>query len=156
MGTRKTTPKAEARAKALHRAGRSLREIEATLRAEGLRGSRSTVQTWLAAKKPKRATSSPTSARRTTPAATASVLELLRRNVTAIERLARVAEREGRLSEFSTLTRTLNQCVSLIARHTPPEPPDPGASPDMLELGAQVASRLRRLIDDAHRRGASA
>lgn len=146
MGTRKTTSRAESRARALRARGKTVREIAAQLRAEGLRGSKSTIGAWLAAKEPKRTASSPRA--RTAPPAT-SMLQLLERSVRATERLAKVAEKEGRLSEFSALQRTLNQTIALVARHTPPEPPDPSENPDMTALGAKVAERLHRLIDEA-------
>lgn len=144
MGTRKTTPAAESRARELAAAGLGVREIAATLKIEGLRGSKSTVAAWLKSPAPSRTTSPSTEL-----APTTDTLELIKRSVQATEQLARVAQREGRLSEFSTLTRTLGQLVTLVGRLTPPAPPPVDDDP----LLVAAAKRAReKLLDRVERR----
>ncbi|MCC6902803.1 MAG: hypothetical protein IT377_27775 [Polyangiaceae bacterium] len=122
-----------------------MREIARTLEAEGLRGSKSTIAAWLKRKPaPGEVSTTPT-----TPSDASSVLELLSRSVRATEKLAGVAEREGRLSEFSTLTRTLGQLVTLVGRLTPPAPPPVDDDP----LLVAAATRAReKLLDRVERR----
>lgn len=139
MGTRKTTKAAENRARALHAEGRSVREIAVQLSAEGFRAGRTTVAEWLkTAAKPAVQPAPDTS----DDLDTCDPIPLLRRSVTALEAAIKIAEAEGRLSELSTLSRTLHQALAQIARLTPAEPPARDEDPQLIAAAAQAREKI--------------
>lgn len=86
---------------------------------------------------------------------------LLRRQVTALERLAKEAhdgdstpcKECGRgmpnIAAFATLSRVINTSLALMGKLTPPPPLDPEASPDMQAAAAAARAKLADLVGKA-------
>jgi hypothetical protein len=74
---------------------------------------------------------------------------VLRKQIDVLDRLAGVAEAEGRLSEFSTISRTMQTALALSAKLEPPPRHDPEADPDMQAIAKAARAKLHELLDRA-------
>lgn len=154
------SPLHEARLVALAGAGRTAEEIAAALAAEGVTGlSRATVARRLldlrGAQRVRGKASRPAPVEAPPLPATpedipeGTDLETIERWLETAERMARKAEADGNLAGLGAMGRLAKGLLEAKRRATPPTPPDPNANPDMVALGAEVAKRLHKLVDDA-------
>lgn len=65
------------------------------------------------------------------------------------EELAELASNAGEVDGFVKMGRLSTALLEHKRKATPPAMPDPNDSPDMVKLGAEVGSRLHKLIDQA-------
>lgn len=74
-------------------------------------------------------------------------IDTLDRWIQIAERNGRAAENEGNLQALAQMGRLSASLLEAKRKGAPPIVPDPNDSPDMVKLGADVAERLHKMID---------
>lgn len=152
----------ESRIVALMRAGGTADSITAQLGAEGVQASRATIARRMQelrgtvqaarAEKAREAAATSKGDERPLPASPDAIpegtdLETLDRWLKTAERMGELAESDGDLSALAAAGRLSASLLEAKRKATPPRAPDPNENPDLRKLGAEVAARLHKMIE---------